>query len=168
MELIIKIPDEQYNDIVKHLTDNDGNYAYSDFNLREIIRNGKPYNPSGDLISREALKEQKVYSREIHKYVVPVCDIDKAEAVEQDWRFYYNHGYKQAERDLKRPKGEWKLVVRDNKDIDVICPFCNRTRFPAYSHGYTIEELEEYLIRQHLPKFCEHCGADMRKESNNG
>lgn len=42
MKLIIDIPEEQYNDIVKHLTDNDGNYAYSDFNLREIIRNGTP------------------------------------------------------------------------------------------------------------------------------
>lgn len=58
MKLIIDIPEEQYNDIVKHLTDNDGNYAYSDFNLREIIRNGTPYNPTGDCISREALKEQ--------------------------------------------------------------------------------------------------------------
>lgn len=58
MKLIIDIPEEQYNDIVKYLTDNDGNYAYSDFNLRGIIRNGTPYNPTGDAISREALKKE--------------------------------------------------------------------------------------------------------------
>ena len=53
MKLTIDIPEEQYNDIVKHLTDNDGNYAYSDFNLREIIRNGTPYNPSDAVAFKE-------------------------------------------------------------------------------------------------------------------
>ena len=61
-----------------------------------------------------------------------------------------------------RSKGSWKLIEKDNQDIDVVCPFCNSIRFPAYSHGYTVEELEKQLIRQHLPNFCEDCGADMR------
>ena len=76
----------------------------------------------------------------------------------------YNEGYMCGSREAEkaRPQGEWKLVERDNQDIDVVCPFCNSIRFPAYSHGYTIEEVEEYLIRHHLPKFCEDCGADMK------
>lgn len=46
-----------------------------------VIANGTPYNPSGDCISREALKEHKVYSEERHEYVVPVYNIDNAQAV---------------------------------------------------------------------------------------
>ena len=38
--------------------------------------------PQGDLISREALKEHKVYSEERHEYVVPVYNIDNAQAVD--------------------------------------------------------------------------------------
>ena len=97
-----------------------------------------------DLISRERLKNTILLGNYDTQSKI-LSAIDNAPTVEE------------------RPQGEWKLLERDNQDIDVVCPFCNSIRFPAYSHGYTIEEVEEYLIRHHLPKFCEDCGADMRK-----
>ena len=152
MELIIDIPEEQYNDIVKHLTDNDGNYAYSDFNLREIIRNGTPYNPSGDCISREALKE------EIDKKALDLANggmifvesinriIDNAQAVplpnEQiAWEQGYEIGLAQGKQD--RPKGVW---TTDEKGY-FYCERCGR-----YPH-------DQYATTD----FCPKCGADMRK-----
>ena len=106
--------------------------------------------PSGDLISREALKEHKVYSEERHEYVVPVYNIDNAQAVEQNWRFYYDHGYKQAEKDLKRPKGEW--LFKHNSS-DIWCSVCDEN----------FDEIPQAF------NFCPNCGADMRaKENLNG
>lgn len=134
---------------------------------------------SGDLISREALKkaifrrcrseEENLncfwYDENIVALInnAPTVEITEKQAI----LFLINSGWlvnhdKELREKWERPQGEWKLVGRDNQDIDVVCPFCNRTRFPAYSHGYTLEELEEYLIRQHLPKFCENCGAELK------
>jgi len=96
------------------MTLTDKSFSYSDLRKADFRR----ANLSGASMYRADLKEQKVYSRELHKYVVPVCDIDKAQAVEQDWRFYYNHGYKQAERDLKRPKGEWDETSSEQEESE--------------------------------------------------
>lgn len=65
-----------------------------------------------DLISREALKE--ALHNEIGDHALSTAIdrvIDNAETVEQNWKFYYDHGYKQAERDLKRPQGD--LISRN-------------------------------------------------------
>ena len=62
-----------------------------------------------------------------------------------------------------RPQGEWKLVSDINNDINVVCPFCNKTRIFAYAHGYSIEEVKSQLQEVNdLPNYCENCGADMR------
>ena len=113
---------------------------------KEIIKKGR-------LLYNYEIKE--VLDRFIVKHDnAPTVDIPCNQII-------WEQGYECGKNE--RPQGEWKLVERDNQDIDVVCPFCNSIRFPAYSHGYTIEEVEEYLIRHHLPKFCEDCGADMRK-----
>lgn len=157
MELIIKIPDEQYNDIVKHLTDNDGNYAYSDFNLREIIRNGTPYNPTGDLISREALKgvietyrPALIYDNitDMKNRMVDyfLDEIDNAPSVTP--RDNYDLGYVQGLEDGRneRPQGKWgKWIV-----AEIQCPTCFKYYEVDY---YSAEELNK----------CPSCGADMRK-----
>ena len=97
---------------------------------------------NNDLISREALKniflQDMCGDNLLPKHYV-IAEIDNAPTVEQNWRFYYDHGYKQAERDLKRPQGEWIL----NKDENPECPFCN--------HSFT-----------YWGNFCGNCGADMR------
>lgn len=102
-------------------------------------------NPSGDLISREALKKEideivfHIHDRaELREMVL--CKIDNAPTVEQNWRFYYDHGYKQAERDLKRPQGEWEL-----HGMIYYCSEC----------GHDCGESGD--------NFCGNCGADMRK-----
>ena len=65
---------------------------------------------NNDLISREALKN---YAREVlcgenatNISLLKMFDeiIDNAPTVKENWKFYYDHGYKQAERDLKRPQ----------------------------------------------------------------
>jgi hypothetical protein len=52
MKIVIDIPEDMYNDIQKHLTDDDQCYALSDYKLREVIRNGKSYEdrPQGEWI----------------------------------------------------------------------------------------------------------------------
>lgn len=165
MKLIIDIPEEQYNDIVKHLTDNDGNYAYSDFNLREIIRNGTPYNPTSDAISRSALKTELETYRHTRNYKSDedeaqnalldnvLEDIDNAKAIplpnnQVAWDQGYEAGLAQGKQD--RPQGEW--IKEDNgKTTDIYrCSICGRSIMLCKN-----ADLSKY-------PFC-HCGADMRK-----
>lgn len=55
MELIVKIPDEDYKYICKIANDLKGRAVLpTDW---KAIANGTPYNPTGDCISREALKK---------------------------------------------------------------------------------------------------------------
>ena len=79
--------------------------------------------------------------------------IDNAQPVEQNWRFYYDHGYAQAKRDFERPHGKW--IEGENGNIK-----CNKC-------GCEIRY--SYLIgnKSDFPKFCCDCGADMRKEADN-
>lgn len=114
----------------------------------------------GDRISRSDLKKEVVgmminkaddleeVEFEINSALASVCEkIDSAQSVEANWRFYYDHGYKQAERDLKRPKGEWIDRMADKGYVE--CPFCHKQ--------ITGGDLN----------FCVKCGADMRKKEGN-
>lgn len=79
---------------------------------------------NNDLISREALTEEmrKSINERYPKWDKPITVaniatlifdvIDSAQSVEANWRFYYDHGYKQAERDLKRTQGEKEPVFK--------------------------------------------------------
>lgn len=76
---------------------------------------------------------------------VPLYQIDNAPTVEE------------------RPQGEWKLVSNINNDIDVVCPFCSKTRIFSYAHGYSIEEVKSQLQEVNdLPNYCENCGVEMK------
>lgn len=59
--------------------------------------------PCVDCVSREALKEKKVYSEERHEYVVPIAVIDWLSSVKP-----------------QRPKGKWIPLEGDLKK----CPVC--------------------------------------------
>jgi len=106
MKLVIDIPDE-YVEQIKNNTEG----ATAESEAVDAIRNGIPYEnqPQGDLISREALKEaiRKRLGISLLKYLteqekVIVEEIDNAPTVAPNWRFYYDHGYAQAKRDLKK------------------------------------------------------------------
>ncbi|MCQ2319252.1 MAG: DUF551 domain-containing protein [Bacteroidales bacterium] len=67
---------------------------------------------NNDLISREALKKAiDDYAEKRQDTLLWQSDIedliDNAPTVEQNWKFYFEHGYKQAERDLKRTQDRW-------------------------------------------------------------
>ena len=103
---------------------------------------------NNDLISREALKKALSFIYDC-EYIDSkskegiasdiIAEIDNAPAVEQNWRFYYDHGYAQAKRDFERPQGEWTNKHFEHAD----CSLCGRTN--DY-HG----------------DFCKYCGSDNR------
>lgn len=112
---------------------------------------------NNDLISRKALRKQFGYTDEWYKSRTVAQIIDNAPTVEQNWRFYYDHGYKQAERDLKRPTGEWideGQYAEGHSEHAYICKNC----------GYQIIENPSMIFEN---RYCKCCGADMRKETEN-
>ena len=169
MQLIIDIPEEQYNDIVKHLTDNDGNYAYSDFNLREIIRNGTPYNPSGDCISREWLEDAfdnlcchnckmcRNFRIEDSFYKCALIDnaptVDIKDQIAGAYNEVYMCGNKEAEK--ARPKGEWYYGEDECGQDGWFCSECNF--FVPWYYQYYEKDIN--FIRDY--KACPHCLAEM-------
>ena len=163
MKQIIDIPDELFSIFKKH-----GIMAFDYFNeydkdqIAIAITHGTPYNPSGDLISREALKEQinatdfdfgDYYdnTEEIRKRVCEV--IDNAPPVPQVTVFAENADEKAIE-DMKaelqnaiesRPQGEW---INEHYDGGFWYHTCNKCK----------SELEITSTEN----FCRNCGADMR------
>lgn len=158
MELIIKIPDEVYKTV------QDGSYCGS---LYEELKAAIPYNPTGDCISREDLKEEVVgmminkaddleeVEFEINATLASVCEkINNATTVEPRIEYdKYGKPYKLSitnGKEYDRPQGEWiyhdKLNMYFCKDCGLLEPF-------------TKEEIEEGIK---LPNFCQQCGADMR------
>lgn len=101
--------------------------------------------PQGDLISRSALRKQfEDRSLEDFTHLHFIDAIDKAPTVEQNWRFYYDHGYSQAKRDFERPQGEWVKDEEHSIVFDIFkCSLCG-------GGGHT-----------HF-RFCPNCGAKMK------
>lgn len=105
MELIVKIPDEAY-ELLKSKPALD-NIAES------IIANGTPYNPSGDLISRSALKASMRKAEEqadTFEMLVEFYEqiIDNAQAVEPICPYLSDNEIKQPclNSPCERPQGE--------------------------------------------------------------
>ena len=113
--------------------------------LIRAIGNAKSYNPSDDCISREALRKalDELFKSGGYDSGLVMDAIDNAPAVQQNWRFYYDHGYAQAKRDFGRPKGEWVDLMKTKGYV--VCPFCGKE--------ITGGDLN----------FCVKCGADLRK-----
>ena len=168
MKLIIDIGDHDYSE-VSRCFDND-------INLRKIIKSGKPYEePTGDLISREALK------KEIHdklgwgdeengaaEYMCALSDcldlIDNAPAVEQGTYMtgevydFYIKGYKQGMSDFSPKKGEWINHRNDYGHNIADCSEC----------GKAMQWHDE--DEDGIPRYCWYCGAVMKgknDEANN-
>ena len=123
----------------------------------KALANGTPYNPSGDCISREALKEalkSNCKPELCHEYNTAWCEsccpkndfedlIDNASTVDL-WQMRQEateNALKKAEVLYARPKGEWIKI--DEEWCDYKCSVCGEK------------------VKRLYP-FC-HCGADMRK-----
>ena len=154
MELIIEV-DKKYYEACKDAVKE----SYPS-QIEEIIANGTPYNPTGDLISREALKKE-IFGPGSYGAYEDLWDavrkaIDNAPAVQQNWRFYYDHGYAQAKRDFERPQGKWDFYEDDSDDTGMAyyrCSVCGR-----------LIHTEEAKLLKNYP-FC-HCGAAMQTKEN--
>lgn len=117
--------------------------------LLQAVGNGKPYDDSGDLISRSALKDK---CNELMKFN-PTTDrilnlIDNAPTVE----YTFEEAFQKTVCENKlycpaRPKGEWV----ETSDFDEFygkvykCTNCNKETLGCGCHNY-----------------CPNCGADMR------
>lgn len=143
---------------VTFYTDNYADFKTVENLCRKLIGHEKP-TPEGDLISRNALKEEIVKLCERinanNGITVPTLAftriIDNAQAVdvissEEGYEMYgkgYLQGYERGKSE--RPKGEWNYIQAGM----CVCPFCGATPHKEYKD------------------FCPKCGADMRKGENN-
>lgn len=151
MKLIIDIPEDLYKWIKDTYDNPNGEVAYS------AIASGTPYNPTGDLIRREALKEQftkagKDYNHEcVIEMLSALATIDNAPTVEipiARWDAYCEGqkvGYEKGIED--RPHGEWKRRAMN----EYLCSNCR----------YNVSSVESLFY-----KFCPKCGSDMRGANN--
>ena len=98
---------------------------------------------------KKALDEQMNFEENCRDSVFDI--IDDAPTVEQNWKFYYDHGYKQAERDLKRPQGEWEF---DSEYTEFGNPY--GTYKCSCCGGHSSDKYP----------YCFWCGAEMRKEED--
>lgn len=124
---------------------------------------------SDDLISRSALKKEFddkcAYECAICKYAkdfAPCKLIDNAPTVPNE----YMRGYEAAEREYKKPQGEWVAVDSYSAfggseetwlahGNPIAMYYCSNCKNQAYAN-----DMGEDI----LSNFCPHCGADMRGE----
>ena len=158
MKLMINLPKEVVTAI-----QNGEDYRYD---IHTAIAQGIPYEerPTGDLISREALKETVELEEGIFwdsyssgELIVRKEYIDNAPTVkfsllpaDESKEEAFMRGYEKGKIEgiLKahtRPKGEWILIK--NSDGVLKCYECSECK---KCQGY-------------ISNFCEDCGADMRK-----
>ena len=104
---------------------------------------------NNDLISRSALKEafEKTVCIEPMPYAFVKQIIDNAPTVEQK---YYERVIAQINPVIEaRPQGEWIIHNKGEHNEWHECPYCNNHK-------------------KYYSRFCDYCGADMRKEKANG
>ena len=143
----------------------------------KTLANGTPYNPIGDLICREALKKKiREYaepssklsddlSRGMTECACEILDmIDNASEIQPNWRFYFDHGYAQAKRDLGRPHGMWigrSHYRPSTEQYDCKMSVCSECGEEFSYDAETGIDITDY-------SFCPKCGADMRKGDIDG
>lgn len=98
---------------------------------------------SNDLIRRSGIKDHigellLVYSGEELANAI-LNAIDNALTVPNE----YMRGYEAAEREYKRPQGEW-IYLNEDEPMTVECPFCHERKCC-------------------ISNYCDNCGADMQK-----
>lgn len=149
MKRIIEIPDK----IVKAIQ-NGEDYRYD---IHTAIAQSIPYNPSGDCISREALRKEvteKVTHTTVDGHLAKnkaIQLIDNAQAVEYTFEEAFqktvceNRLYCPA-----RPKGEWINHRNDYGHNIADCSLCGKTMQWHDEDG------------DGVPRYCWYCGAEMK------
>lgn len=98
---------------------------------------------NNDLIRRSYLKNlpfERLIHTDFGETAIPIEEIDNAPTVPNE----YMRGYEAAEREYKRPQGEWLFDKENSFTIDMYrCSICG------------------YFGDTHF-KFCPNCGAEMR------
>ena len=159
MKLIIDISEEDYKslkDLQSMMICCGGNCKTVQVDVINAIRNGIPYNPTGDLINREALiKSINDFYDNHFNGLVPNELITYAEAVDN---FINNAPAIEA-----RPKGKWVKIREERCSVDMSGEIA--TRYRCFRCGRSITILPSKLVDY---PFC-NCGADMRnnKEAEN-
>ena len=155
MKRIIDIPEEVVTAI-----QNGEDYRYD---IHTAIAQGIPYEPQGDLISREALKEdlaKEIKTNDLGLWLKILLVIDNAPTVDIKDQIAgaYNEGYmcgnKEAEK--ARPQGEWIITGEEQGALGIIYKMrkCNKCGW------------ENSLL---IPRnFCPNCGAKMKGGAENG
>lgn len=165
MKLIIEIDDKDY-ELAKA---DKVSCGYQCRHIMVAVKNGTPYNPSGDAISREALKDEVIKHAEYYAdrtkedrynvgYTECACEIldfiDNAQAVEPKrpqcnqitWEQGYEAGLAQGKHD--RPQGEW-LEYNATGKKQYMCSVCS------------MKEKNPKIAR-----YCYWCGAKMKGGDN--
>lgn len=120
------------------------------------------------LIDADKLREKLIIDYEVRETYfgeILLKEIDESPTVENITVFCENADEKTIE-DLKaelqsvieaRPQGEWIVTAEDNDGVHrICCPFC------SYEKGSN--NTDPIIVTfTNFPKFCENCGADMRK-----
>lgn len=186
MKIIIDLKDRDYEllknagitidfNTLFHGKEKDRELTFSTFNLIESLKNGIPYNSTGDLISRSALKANMKKAEEqadtfemfVEFYeqiidnaptVVPDNDIFEwcTDCKEYDQEKHCCHRWsskirevveevKQCKLDELRPKGEWIEKEETPASVSYYCSNCKFEGLP-------------------ITPYCPWCGADMRGE----
>jgi hypothetical protein len=163
MKLIIDIPDEQYEYI--KLSDKN---TFADVSSKECmlyaIKNGTPVSTEGDLISRDALKEEFAkhtdswgdlqvgwdYLIDNAPAVDPNKELKELKARAETYKAAYrimSSAFEGEVRKNKRQQGEWEKCQNDT----FRCSNCRQADEVPTAMGTPIYN------------FCPNCGSDMRK-----
>ena len=117
--------------------------------FEEVVRDLQPVKQiqtCEDAVSRQAIKEKKIYSEERHEYIVPIAYIDWLPSVTPT-----------------RPKGKWMqtndfIINLDGQFIyKFICSECKSLSYFRTSNKKAIGA-----------NVCPNCGADMREGEADG
>ena len=137
--------------------------------ISKLLReNAKPYDDSGDCISRSELKKafEEVYplatnemggvaNKQIYDIInnAQTLRVPTLDDLQGEYEKGLDDGYDSAKERLARPKGEWEFVA-----VDTVY---DRFIYKCSECGRVIDVHSREDLKFSYP-FC-HCGADMRK-----
>ena len=173
-EIIIEIPDKMYEDAKS------GKDIGESYFITQTIKNGKPYDASGDLISRSALKkriccDEAIFYDETWEelYDAVIKAIDEAQTIKFPEMITINSLTEQEKQKLigmihktrlqkvnyectvEKPKGRWVEQEGYDGDSYYECSVCK----DAFTLINGTPEDNNY-------NFCPNCGADLRGDEN--
>ena len=160
MKLIIELNDSDYEllknagitidfNALFHGKERDRELTFSTFNLIESLKNSTPYNPTGNLISREALKEdfkeRNIWNPEIVSAIDNAPTVDLKDIYQEGHYDGHLEGYTKAINE-ERPQARW--IATDETD-------------EFYGRMYRCTHCGKETLACSCRNFCPDCGARM-------